>query len=53
MQGYFESVRRGHQVLLVGVVCNSVKHARGAHFGRLSKTVPKGAGSHANSGINR
>jgi len=53
VQGYFESIRRGHQVLLVGVVCNSVKHARGAHFGRLSKTVPKGAGSHSNSGINQ
>ena len=37
---------------LVGVVCNSVKRARGAHFGRLSKTGPKGAGSHANSGRN-
>jgi len=37
----------------VGVDCNSVKHARGAHFGRLSKTVPKVAGSHANRGINR
>jgi hypothetical protein len=40
---------------LVGIeaTCNSVKGARGAHFGRLSKTVPKGAGSHANSGRNR
>jgi hypothetical protein len=33
--------------------CNSVKHARGAPFGRLSKIVLKGASSHANSGINR
>ena len=32
--------------------CNSVKCARGAHFSRLSKTVPKGAGSHANKEIN-
>jgi len=53
VQRYFESVRRGHQVLLVGVVCNIVKRARGAHFGRLSKIGPKGAGSHANSGRNR
>jgi len=53
VQGYFESVRRGRRVLLVGVVCNSVKRARGAHFGRLSKTGPKGARSYANSGINR
>lgn len=53
MQGYFESVRRGRRVFLVGVVCNNVKCARGARFGRLVKTVPKGAGSYANSGINR
>jgi len=34
-------------------MCNSVKCARGAHFGRLSRIGPKGAGSYANSGINR
>jgi hypothetical protein len=33
--------------------CNSVKRAWDAHFGRLSKTGPRGAGSHANSGRNR
>jgi hypothetical protein len=53
VRGYFKSVRRGRRVLLVGVVCNSVKRARDAHFGRLSKTGPKGAGSHANSGRNQ
>jgi hypothetical protein len=31
----------------------SVKSARGARFGRLAKTRPKGAGSHAISGRNR
>ena len=50
MQGYFKSVRRGRRVLLVGVVCNSVKCARGARFDRLAKTGPEGAGSHANRG---
>jgi len=30
--------------------CNSVKCAWDAHFGRLAKTGPKGAGSHANRG---
>jgi len=53
VQRYFKYVRRGRRVLLVGVVCNSVKRARGAHFGRLSKTGLKGAGSHANSWRNR
>jgi len=38
--------------LSIEVECNSVKCARGAHLGSLSKTVPKGAGSHANSGKN-
>jgi len=33
--------------------CHSVKCARGARFGRLAKTRPKGAGSHAISGRNR
>jgi hypothetical protein len=37
----------------IEVYCNSVKHARGTRFGKLSKTVSKGTGSHANSGINR
>jgi len=32
--------------------CHSVKCARGARFGRLAKTRPKGAGSHAISGRN-
>jgi len=31
-------------------MCNSVKRARVAHFGRLSKTGPKGAGSYATVG---
>jgi hypothetical protein len=34
-------------------ISNSVKCAQGAHLDRLFKTVPKGAGSYANSGINR
>jgi len=34
---------------LLEAKCNNVKRARGAHFGRLSKTVPKGA----SRGINR
>jgi hypothetical protein len=50
VHGYFKYVRRGRQVILVGVVCNNVKCARGAHFCRLSKIVPKGADSHANRG---
>ena len=33
--------------------CHSVKCTRGARFGRLAKTRPKGAGSHAISGRNR
>lgn len=52
-KGYFKSVRRGRRVLLVGVVCNGIKCARGARFGRLAKMGPKGAGSHANDGRNR
>jgi hypothetical protein len=35
------------------MVCNSVKCVRGAQYGRLSKTVSRGVGSHANRGINR
>jgi hypothetical protein len=41
------------QTMEIEGMCNSVKRARGAHFGRLSKTVHKGASSHANSGRNR
>jgi len=38
--------------MIIEVYCNSIKRARGTRFGKLSKTVPKGTGSHANSGIN-
>ena len=34
-------------------MCNCVKCAQGAHFDMLSKTVPKGVNSHANSVKNR
>ena len=33
--------------------CNGIKCVWGARFGRLAKMGPKGAGSHANDGINR
>jgi len=35
------------------MVCNSVKCVRDAQYGRLSKTVSRGVGSHANRGINQ
>uniref|UniRef100_B9MU99 Uncharacterized protein n=1 Tax=Populus trichocarpa TaxID=3694 RepID=B9MU99_POPTR len=51
--GVFQgSLSAGRETQCGDTLCNSVKHARGAHFDRLSKTGPKGAGSHANSGRN-